>query len=253
MTIVLRNFSPRPAARLHLICVPHAGAGASVYNKWPAALPASIEMLAVQLPGREDRFREAPFSEWGPLVEAAGVALEPFATLPVALFGHSFGAVVAWELARWLAERKTVDLAHVFVSGRRRPAVKNLDSPGSAVSLAAAPDDDLLQALDRKYGTLGVASLRDPDVRELVLPALRADVALLEKHQRRPALPLECALTAYAGRGDPSTMGADLDEWRAETRGAFRSRLFEGGHHFLVEQRAALVADVTRSLAERIA
>lgn len=243
-SVVLRRFAERPSAAVRLVCIPHAGAGASMYGRWPALLPPSIELLAVQLPGREDRLREAPFTEWAPLVEAAGVALAPFATKPIALFGHSFGAVLAWELALWLAQRRPRDLAHLFVSGRRGPD----QTPPATSPLATLPDEQFLETLDRRYGTFGVASIRHPEILELVLPALRADVTLLENHNRKSAPPIACPLTGYLGLADPSATAVDLDGWRRESLGTFRSRLFEGGHFYLTDRREDVVADVARSL-----
>src|SRR5438552_7109196 len=117
----LACLKPRPHAAVRLFCFPYAGGGASAFRCWPDALPASIEVCPVQLPGRETRFREPPYTRLAPLAEALGHALRPFLDRPFAFFGHSMGALVAFELTRWLRRAGGPQPAHLFVSACAAP------------------------------------------------------------------------------------------------------------------------------------
>jgi medium-chain acyl-[acyl-carrier-protein] hydrolase len=117
----LVRLKPRSGARRRLLCVPYAGVGPSVYRRWAEALPADIEVGVVHLPGREGRLRETPFTRIEPLIDAASMALRPYLDLPFAMFGHSMGALVAFELARRFRDDDGSAPTHLFVSGRRAP------------------------------------------------------------------------------------------------------------------------------------
>lgn len=113
--------SPKPDATFRLFCFPYAGAGASAYRLWPNHLPTSVELCAVQTPGRESRLRERPFTSFRDLIEAAVDGLEPSCDRPFAFFGHSMGSLVAFEVARALVARGNTPPVHLFVSGQRAP------------------------------------------------------------------------------------------------------------------------------------
>lgn len=232
-------------ARTRLFCFPYAGAGASVYRRWATRLPKSVEVLAAQLPGREDRIGEPTVDDWETLVSSVIESLGPHSGLRYALFGHSMGAVVAFEVARALRKAGRPGPAHLFVSGRR---------PGSGAGnegapLAGLPDADLVRALERTYGSIASSpALAHPEVRELTLPVLRADVALLERYLHREEPPLGCPLTAYGGQADPSVSPEQLQGWQSETSAAFRSRAFPGGHFFVESSVDALLVDIAQTL-----
>lgn len=243
VSIRLKCLAPRPMATQRLLCVPYAGGGAGTFRGWAALLPAHVEAFAVQLPGREERLREAAYETWPAMMAALIDSLERLPDLPSAIFGHSLGAVMALEIGRWMQVRRPGQLRHLFVSGRPWPG----GGEHLRGDLAALPDAQLLDALEQQYGSPPVA-LSHPDIQPLVLPTLRADLRLLASYRYQPVAPLACPLTVFAGAGDPATPAASLAEWRCETSGPFAIQVMEGQHFFLEERCAQLVADVVSRL-----
>jgi medium-chain acyl-[acyl-carrier-protein] hydrolase len=235
---VRRAHRDRPDLRL--FCFPSAGAGATAYRDWPDLLPESVEVVAIQLPGREDRLREPAFSALDPLVRALGQVLRPYLDLPVALFGHSGGALLAFEVARTL-EARSRTAAHLFVSGHRAPQL-----PGHS-RLRDLPDDAFVAEVTALDGT-DPRVFTDPALLRVVLPALRADVAMWETYRYRPGLALTGPITAFGGQSDPIVPEAHVQLWHRQTTGEFRYRIFPGGHFFLHESREQVVAAIAATL-----
>lgn len=201
-------------------------------------------MLAAQLPGRESRLREAPVASMTAMVEGLLRAMTPHLGLPFALFGHSMGAVVAAEVARAFFAQGGPAPAHIFVSGRRPPWLPDPEPP-----LHVLPDRQFVAEIERRYGRMSPEVTQHADLMELLLPPLRADIRALETH--RPGLrpPLPCPISAFGGSDDRHVPREHLEAWRAETRGAFRVRVFPGGHFYLETRRADVLADLTATLA----
>lgn len=244
----LQRLAPRPQAMARLICFPHAGVGAAVYRFWPAGLPEELDVCAVQLPGRANRFREPALASIPALVDALVPALMPHLDLPFALFGHSMGAVLACEVARALQAGGWAMPKHLIVSGRRPPHVPDPDPP-----LSDLTDDRFVAEICRRYGGIPAEVLEHEDLMALLLPCLRADVAALEAFQPQPAPPLHCPISVFGGAEDNLTPRHHLDAWRAETRDVFRVRVFPGDHFYLEPRRADVLADLSATLAPMFA
>lgn len=243
MTIRLKCLAPRPMASMRLICIPFAGAGAAVFRGWADLLPTHVEPFAAQLPGREDRLSEAAPTRWQPVLDGLVAQLSRLPPQRTAIFGHSLGAVIAFELARRLQGGGIAPLEHLFVSARPWPG-----RPQEPVAPLGLEDDAaMLAMMQRRFGTLP-ASLSHPDIRDVVLPALRADLHLLDDHRYRPAPPLPCGLTVFAGLHDPGTEPATLSDWQSETSGTFAIETFDGGHFFIEDMRH----EVTAAIASRL-
>jgi surfactin synthase thioesterase subunit len=234
-------------ASVRLVCFPYAGAGASVYRLWPAGLPNTIEVMAAQLPGREGRLREPPARDWKRLVNEAVKGLLTHLGLPYALFGHSMGAALALAIAREVERRGVRQPVHLFVSGRPAPG-REARWTRAARSLG---DEDFLEELASRYGSLNGTLLDEPEVRDVVLPTLRADIEALEGSAQGPQGPVSCPLTVYGGSADPSTTSEDLHVWQDTTSGPFRIKLIPGGHFFLNDRREELLLDIGETLASR--
>ena len=234
---------PRPDARVRLFCFPFAGGSSFTYRAWADALPPSIEVAAVRLPGRESRRAEASFRRVGPLVQALATVLAPWTDRPFAFFGHSMGALVAYELARTLPTPPV----HLYVSGRRAP-----DHPDLRAPIHALPDAAFVAELRHLNGTPEDV-LRHAELLQLVLPVLRADFELCETHVHAPGPPLPCPLTAMGGIADARVPAATLDAWRAQTSSTFARRLFPGDHFYLEAGRPAVLAAIVESLGTRAA
>lgn len=234
---------PQPQAHIRLFCFPYAGGTAAEYHGWPAMLPATIEVCAVQLPGRANRLAETPFASVPTLVPALEDALAPLLDKPFAFFGHSMGALLAFELARHLRRTRALEPSHLFVSAARAPAIASREP-----ALHDLTDAEFARALRHVEGTPAEV-LDDPDLMALVVPAVRADFAVCETYRYRKGPKLTCPVSALGGTYDRRVLRADLEGWAAETHGAFTIQTVPGGHHFLHEQRERLLRCIREALA----
>jgi surfactin synthase thioesterase subunit len=237
----------RTQPRVRLVCFAHAGGSAATYRLWPQALPDDVEVVAVALPGRGGRWREPPIAGVAGMVDALLPELERWRDRPFALFGHSMGALVAFEVAAALQRRGGLQPAHLFVSGRRAPCEREPLAPLSGLDDAA-----FVAEIDRRYGGIPPELRHDADIMALLLPSLRADIHAVETWAPGGAAPLACPITAYGGHDDPHAPIAQMTGWQRETAAPARVRLFPGGHFYLEAQRDALLADVGAALAASV-
>lgn len=235
----MRRLQPTTARR-RLVCFPHAGGAASWYHPFARRLADDLDVVALQYPGRQERLAEPCIDDLLELRDAVvDQLLDGWLDRPFALFGHSMGAVVAYEVARALEHRHGRVPRALFVSGRRAPTShrdEHLHQQGDAAMLAQLAR---LAATPREL-------LDDPDVHELLLPALRGDYKAIETYRWRPGPEPGCPLWVLVGADDPVATPREAAAWRAHTSGPFEVRSFPGGHFYLVDQQAA-VADVVRA------
>jgi surfactin synthase thioesterase subunit len=232
--------------RIRLFCFPFAGGGASTYYPWARPLSGQgIEVCAVQPPGRGTRLAEAAFTELAPLVDAIGRAMEPLLDRPFAFFGHSFGALVAFAVARWLRDRRLPLPAPLVVSGARAPDVPEKEPPLHGIM----PDAAFADAVDTRFRAIPPEVMADEELLALVIPALRADLTIDESYVYAAGPPLPIDIVAYGGADDWFVPEPSLVRWRTQTTTHFDHRMFGGGHFFLNERSAEVLADVTARLA----
>lgn len=235
----LRRYHPAPDGAPRLLCFPHGGGSAGSYFSLSAALSASLDVVAVQYPGRQDRLREPVVDDLITLAERiAGPARGLAEDRPLALFGHSMGAVVAFEVARRL------DPAPVafFASGRRAPSTTRVET------VHKMGDEGFLAEI-RRLDATHTRPLDDPRLLAMVLPMLRGDYNAIGDYRYRPGPPLPCPVTALTGDADPLTTVDEARSWRAHTTGDFALHVLPGGHFFLAEHRAQVAAIVLDRLA----
>lgn len=218
----LRTFFPRPDATLRLLCFPHAGGSAGVFRPLAGLLPPDIELIAVQYPGRQDRFEEPCAPDVATM--ARGVLAEIGSIRrPMALFGHSMGATVAFEVARLLSAPPV----RLFASARSAP------SRCRPVRVDVTSEDDLISHV-QALGSVGSRSLDiEPRLRPLVLPVLRADLAVVNSYRYTVGPLLRCPITVIAGSTDITCAADDLAAWRRHTLGGFDQHVLPGGHFYL--------------------
>ncbi|MEU7632533.1 alpha/beta fold hydrolase [Nocardia sp. NPDC049220] len=241
----LRSLRSEPQGRHALLCFPSGGAPATTYRDLAQRFGADIAVLAVQYPGRQDRFGEAPITDIAVLADRiAEEVLTRGAVERLSLFGHSMGATVAFETARRL-ERDGRQLATLFVSGRPAPTFVETQR------LHLASDDELLRDLERLAADpASVGLLRsEPSLAELVLPAIRADYQAVETYRYRSGVALRTDIAALVGTEDPTMRPEQADEWRGHTSGGFERATFPGGHFYLDEHGAEVADFVGRHLA----
>jgi medium-chain acyl-[acyl-carrier-protein] hydrolase len=235
---------PNPTADLRLICFPYAGGGASAFSQWPKLLPPTVELWAVQLPGRETRLRERPYRQFPQLVEALAEALQPYlGDKPFALFGHSLGALICFETARFLCRQTAAQPVHLFVSGRRSPHLFD-----SAPPLHSLPDTLFIQRVQQRYNGIPAIILQDQELLDLFLPILRADFELLESYCYADEPPLNCPISAFGGYQDSQATELEVAGWRNQTRQAFTLTMLPGDHFFVQTARLQLIQAIVNSL-----
>ncbi len=207
-------------------------------------MPAHVELNVIQLPGRGGRLRETPIDSVPTLTNLITSELLPYLDRPYAFFGHSMGAVLALEVARAAMRVGREGPAHLFLSAKRPPHLPRLEA-----DLHRLPDDAFLKLLGTRYGGVPAEVLQEPELLNLVLPALRADITALETFTPSAVEPLRCAVTAYGGEDDRLVTLEQLHAWRSYTTGQFRARQFSGGHFYLQSAQDELLADIAEDLA----
>jgi surfactin synthase thioesterase subunit len=203
-----------------------------------------VELVVVQLPGRETRLRELPLRRISDAVAAVSERLASLSDKPMAFFGHSMGAVLAWGVAQAMVEAGRHTPLHVVLSGRRAPTIPDPDPP-----LSHLPDDRFVEELNRRYGGIPTQVAADREMMALLLPGLRADIEALEKFKAEAGPPLDVPLTVLGGSSDQRAQPEDLEAWRDHTLGPFRVKTYSGGHFYLNEHRSQVVNDVLEALS----
>ncbi|QTD96701.1 thioesterase II family protein [Streptomyces cyanogenus] len=239
----LRVFQPRPEREIRLVCFPHAGGAATYYFAMSQQLDPRFEVTAVQYPGRQDRRTEPLVDSVPRLADQVADALAAVCEDgPFAFFGHSMGAVLAFEVARRLRDRGQAGPVRMFVSGRRAP------SRVREGRVHLRDDQGLLEEL-RAVGGTDHRVLGDPELLAAVLPVTRNDYRAVETYRWHGGAPLECPVTALVGDADPQTTVQDAEAWAGHTTGAFDLKVFQGGHFYLDAHRAAVCDAVSAALA----
>lgn len=223
----LRRHTPAREATRRVVCFPHAGGSASFFHPLARVAAPGVEVVAVQYPGRQDRLGEPCVEDLETLADHVHDALARRDDgVPTVLFGHSMGALVAFEVARRLGRAALSRPARLVVSGRRAPSVVREET----VHLL---DDDGLAAEVARLGGTDPRLLADQEIRDLVLPAVRGDYRAVETYRHEPGEPLSCPVTVLTGDTDPRVTEAEARGWEPYTRGPFALRVFPGGHFFL--------------------
>ncbi|GLY52972.1 alpha/beta fold hydrolase [Lentzea sp. NBRC 102530] len=228
-----RALTGAPAHAPRLVCFPHAGGAASWFQPFAQHFEGRVELLAVQYPGRQDRRSEPLIDDVRTLADEIAPRLP--ADRPLHLFGHSMGAMVAFEVAL------RHEPAHLFVSGRRAPHLVRDDRVHQR-------DDAGLMAEVRRLAGTNASVFDDEDIVRMVLPAIRSDYRAAETYRYRPGPDLACPLTALTGDADPKASVDEVEQWRARTTGPFAVEVFPGGHFFLSDHRSAVANVITAVL-----
>jgi medium-chain acyl-[acyl-carrier-protein] hydrolase len=231
---------------MRLFCFPYAGGGASIYRGWEHYLPAGVEVWAAQLPGRGGRYKEPPLATMESLVTAAAAALKPFLDLPIALFGHSMGALASFELAHLLAAEFSVNVSHLFVSGARGPHL-----PRNLPRLYDLPEDEFLTELKALNGTPPEV-LENPELMRMISTTLRADFAIADKYTASSGPPLRCPISVFGGLEDNLALREDLETWRIHTTNSFDLWQLPGDHFFIHTSDSLILQILSRELKRLI-
>jgi medium-chain acyl-[acyl-carrier-protein] hydrolase len=234
-------FNPNAESRIRLFCFPYAGAGASIFRGWASSLPAEIEIIPVQLPGRETRIREAPLRRIGSLVDLLVHELD-YQTKPFAFFGHSMGALISYQLAHKLRDLGRPGPVHLFISGRRAPEIPEDDS-----LMYQLDDGALLEKLRQLNGTPEEV-FKYPELVDFWLQIFRADLELCETYLYEDTTQLTCPITAFGGLEDAHVQREEMDRWRSHTLGDFELHMLPGDHFFLRQSQETLLRAIENDL-----
>jgi medium-chain acyl-[acyl-carrier-protein] hydrolase len=238
----VRISCPRPTARVRLICLPFAGGSANSYWEWPTWLPEHVEVVPIQLPGRGNRFDEPAIDSAGLLVNRLLAGLMSYLDRPFALFGHSMGALVAFEITTRLRVMG-LEPVHFFASGCKAP---HLPSDRSR-DRRHLPDREFIAAVSEMNGVPHEV-LENADLMELVLPALRSDFKLVETYQYRSQPPLRCPISAFGGLQDNEVTQDEIEAWSCHTVGSFQVHMLPGDHFFVNSSRVGLLRLIAQQL-----
>jgi len=236
---------PNPAAEMRLICFPSAGSGVSSLHSWLQGMPSSVELCPIQLPGREDRRLEPPFRRMEPLVVAVADVLQPLLNLPYALFGHSLGALTAFEVAREFRRRGLRSPTRLLVSSRIAPQLPPRFSP-----IHHLPEPEFIRQLASRYGPIPAPILAEPELMLLFSPVLRSDIEILETYSYRAESPLEIAISVFGGDNDATVDKNGLNAWSEQTTTSMAVRTFPGDHFFPRVAREDFLKAISSDLAE---
>jgi surfactin synthase thioesterase subunit len=236
-----RLFGPADSD-MRLICLPHAGGSAVYFRPITRTLAERCEVLSIQYPGRQSRRNETPFESITAIAEVVAAHISALPEKPFALFGHSMGALIAFEIARGLEAEGLSPLA-LFVSGRRAPGSRR----DNTVELHKAEDSVLVEELRQMSGTDNLI-LADKEIMGMVLPPLRADYKAVETYRFQPGEKLKAPIHAYIGDSDPKVTAEEVEEWADYTTGQFAARVLPGGHFYLDKQSAEVFGSVGQVL-----
>ena len=226
---------PNSSATARLFLFPYAGGAPSSFNKWAVDFPKTIEVSIVHYPGRGSRFNEQPIKELFVLVEEIAKAIQPELDKPFFFFGHSFGAVLAFEVARRIRPQPQI----LFVSACGAPHVPNPNRPIHALS-----DSEFISSLQELNG-LPAEAMNNAELMELLLPILRADFEAIENYQYTSnEHRLECPIVAFGGTDDSHVDRARLDAWEHQTNSNFKTKFFQGDHFFINTERRSVVDSI---------
>ncbi len=225
-----------PGARLRLLCLPYSGGAASIFDSWSKLLPMSVEVCAAELPGHGARILEKPFRQMEPLLDALIEVSESLRSQPFALFGHSLGGTLAFELTRELERRGLPAPRGVFVGGsvppHRRPSLPDWHT---------LPDDELVRVFERLNG-IPQPILEQKELLEVILPGIRGDLEVLSSYRYVDETPLRAPLWAFAGSSDPLAKPEQIEAWRELSPRGYAFSVVEGGHFFINTNREAFLA-----------
>ena len=233
-------------ARMRLFCFHHAGATASIFRPWRDALPKAVELVAVQLPGREYRLAEPLLTDMGQIVSALVDILPPLLDRPYAFFGHSLGALVGFNVIRTLRAHGLREPRLLIASGRNAPQFKWRDA-----GIQSLPDDDFIAAV-RDYNGVPEALLAEESLRDLWLPRLRADLTVSGRYEYVEQRPLQCPIVVLSGAEDGLVSDAGLRGWVAQTTGSVRFFRYPGDHFFLHSAERLVLAKVSAELQDQL-
>jgi len=241
----VRVTRPRLDASMKLFCIPFSGGGASAYGNWAAHFDSEIEVCAMQLPGREDLFNEPLVSDFDKMASIVCDAIERVADKPIAIFGHSLGALLGFAAARMLTQSAQVQLVGLFASACRAPHL-----PNRYPKLSGLGDRQFLTSVKEIFGGVPDEILSSDEYVRFFTPLIRSDLALGDSFAYRDDEPLFCPITAFYGQDDTAVRKDEAAQWVQHTREEFSIYGLRGDHFFLKSEQGYLLRVIQEQLAK---
>jgi medium-chain acyl-[acyl-carrier-protein] hydrolase len=236
---------PNTAAATRLFCFPFAGGGASVFNGWNELVDSSIEICALQLPGREARYSEPRIKDFVKLVKDIAQAIHEYQDKPFSIFGYSFGALLAFEVSRELRRQGLAIPVHLFVAACQAPQIPDAYPPISMLG-----DSEFMHKVEDFFEPQNEAWSHSK-LRDFLLPVLRDDIAVCESYVYRKEAPFSCPIDVFAGEQDRSIPVASTRDWSEHSTATVTHHVFPGGHFFIDDSEDEIIALVLSALNQR--
>jgi medium-chain acyl-[acyl-carrier-protein] hydrolase len=233
---------PNPQAKLRLFCLPHAGGSAMVFRTWGDDLPPTIEVCPLELPGRGRQMKLPPYTKMNPLVREIAQNLIPYLDKPFAIFGHSMGGLVSFELTRLLRSDYGLTPSHLFISARNAPQVTPTKLP-----IYNLPDAEFWQEI-RNYNGTPDDVIENQDIIQIFLPILRADFTALDTYSYTHQPPFDFPISVFGGLQDKEFTDYELEAWREQTTASFSLQMLEGNHFFIRSNQKILLRSISQEL-----
>ncbi len=233
---------PRAQAKLALYCLPFAGGSSNSFRSWAPLLPPAVELRAVELPGHGSRLNENLYRRMDEIIPPLAEAISASIDRPFAIFGHSMGALLGYELVLQLQEEYGKLPEHVFLSGHGAPTLPEREEP-----IHQLPKPEFLAKI-RQYNGTPHEVLENNELMELMEPILRADFEVCETYQPNSVRPMDAHLTVMGGIADPGASRNDLESWQDFTKKSFNIRMFPGDHFYLLQHKMTLLQAILQDI-----
>jgi len=245
--ITLQWFGKKPHVRdqFRLFCFPYAGGGGGFYKNWPSHLGDDVSVYPVILPGRERRFSESPYVSLESLIDDFMEVIKPYLDKPFAFFGHSMGALIAFEVTKRIEQHTSYKPNHLFISAKAAPHIETSKQHKHLLS-----NSSLIEELRKVNGTDAVI-LENKELMDVMLPVIRADFQLLETYRYNPGYLINTPMTVFGGMNDEEVNHNELVEWVALSRHKhFQLNLFRGDHFFIQENVLDIIKIFSLNLSQ---
>jgi medium-chain acyl-[acyl-carrier-protein] hydrolase len=229
-----------PTARL--FCIPYSGATVAYYRTWTSLVPADIEMYAVEIPGRL-YLKDKPAADMNAIIDTVFPQIAPLLDKPYAIYGHSYGSIISFEIAKRIIKENMKHPVGLFVSGRHAPHLPNRFRPA-----ANLPDQEFIEEINSKYQAIPSEILKEKELLKLLLPGLKRDISMNETYIGKLDPLLNFPVWAYFGTEDISVTKEEIEQWKAVTKDDFKIRAFNGGHFFINKEKGSIITDIAKAL-----